>query len=151
VELSAQAVDVWAYHHLARTLKFTKCEVLMVNTEGHDVSTLRSMMAHCSGKYDAWPHLIVFQTWGLIDESKGAAAEWQLIKDLKQEGYILLMYSNFNTYMMSLRAYELEARLQQWADCWVCSQCNRRGRFPYASLRGKEWCHRCRGPQTPHG
>jgi hypothetical protein len=41
-----------SYDRLAHTLKFKGCEVLMVNTEGHDVSTVRSMMAHCSGTPD---------------------------------------------------------------------------------------------------
>jgi hypothetical protein len=59
---------------------------------------------------------------GLIDKSKGAGAEWQLIEDLKQKGYSLLMYCNFNTYMMWRRAYEQEACLQEWAHYWVCSE-----------------------------
>jgi len=71
------------------------------------------------------------ETMGHCDEISGKGAEQQIIQELLQAQYMLVMHSHHNTYMMHKDAYEREVRLQQWAARWVCSKCRRRACFPY--------------------
>ena len=67
---------------LAQQLNFTGCQVLLVDTEGHDTSILRSMLAHCEGKPDELPEVIQFETRGHCDKMEDSSSEQQIIDAL---------------------------------------------------------------------
>merc|ERR1719383_976223 len=47
LNLEWRETEVWSWRELCREFDFLGCELLIVDTEGHDAKVLRSMMSHC--------------------------------------------------------------------------------------------------------
>merc|ERR1712059_81018 len=79
LSLSERSVEIWSWDRLAQELNFCGCELLIVDTEGHDVSVLRSMIEYCTeqtklGVQHIWPNLIQFESMGFCDRVEGDGA-----------------------------------------------------------------------------
>ena len=137
--------NVWCWGRLAKKCNFRGCELLVIDTEGHDCRILRSVIEHCKLSPAEWPQLIQFETMGHCDELEGDDTEWNTIKALIGEGYTLLYYSHHNTIHVHTESSAREARLQAWLGSFWCSDCERQRAFPYYSSNGKDLCQRCSG------
>ena len=96
---------------VVRELFFCGCELLIVDTEGYGVKSLSSMIEFCQTREqesyeDAWPHVIQFETQGHSDKVEGNGAEWGIITQLIEHGYVLIHYSHYNT------------QLAYWSSLW---------------------------------
>ena len=103
VDMDREQTDVWTWAKLTQRLNFKSCEVLIVDAEGQDAAVLRSMLEHCRARQrsgsDEWPSVIQFKTMGHCDKREGVGAEKGVISDMVQEGYVLICYSNYNSYL----------------------------------------------------
>ncbi len=138
VKLASLQTDIWSYGRLAGELNFRGCELLIVDTEGHDAMVLRSMIKHClaeqcSSGGDAWPDVIQFETMGHCDRVEGWGTEWAAIEALEGQGYILIHYSHCNTQLDLERRLETKAKLEKWVAKFTCGKCQVRHLFPYIS------------------
>ena len=141
VKLASLQTDIWSYGRLAGELNFRGCELLIVDTEGHDAMVLRSMIKHClaeqcSSGGDAWPDVIQFETMGHCDRVEGWGTEWAAIEALEGQGYILIHYSHCNTQLDLERRLETKAKLEKWVSQFTCCKCQGRRFFPYISDAG---------------
>ena len=150
IEVGADEVPtgVWTLAKLASELELCGCELLILDTEGHDAKILRSMIDHCRDAkiVEAWPDVIQFETQGHCDAVEGPGTEWAVIKLLLSNGYLLVHYSHRNTQLIrkeAIRQGTSKKRLRRWSGWFVCAWCRRRGRFPYISTADHIICQRC--------
>ena len=143
LRVDTQRVDVWSYSTLARNLRFTGCEVLMIDAEGSDTRILKSVVNHCRKNPSAWPHLIQFETMGRSDALEGKATEWPTICCLQKEGYLLVGYSYWDTHLVLRRALHTEPQLKHWALQWKCDHCASPQKYPYVTIRKGTFCRPC--------
>ena len=130
-------VDIWSYETLASSLNFVGCEVLLIDAEGYDAQILRSVIRHCKKRPEAWPSMIQFETQGHCDALEGDGTEWEIIRSLQREGYLLVAYSNYDTYLVHWRRLGRDARLRRWIHSWCCNRCRKHRKFPY--IARKNW------------
>jgi hypothetical protein len=102
--LETTSTEVWSFSKLAKHYDFCGCEVLLLDTEGHDSKILRSMIQHCQeqellGKW-AWPDVIAFETAGICDDFDGSGTEAETIKMLENCGYLLFLKHDCNADMI---------------------------------------------------
>ena len=89
---------------LAHELNFSGCQVLIVDTEGHDAAVFRSMISHCKNRSpEEWPWLIQFETMGNCDLVEGKGTEWGIINTLVEYGYALVHFSWNDTQLVLKR------------------------------------------------
>jgi len=140
VNLQRRRTDVWTWARLSWELNFSGCELLIVDTEGHDAAVLRSMIAHCTKKKrenslspSPWPDVIQFETMAHCDKVEGHGTEWGVITLLQNAGYVLVHYSRHNSHLVFGEVLEKEHRVWRWAESFVCCCCGCRGKYPYVS------------------
>ena len=137
-------IDIWSYETLASSLNFVGCEVLLIDAEGHDAQILRSVIRHCKKRTNAWPKLIQFETQGHCDDLEGRGTEWKIIRSLQKEGYLLVAYSNYDTYLVQKQRIGSDARLRSWLLTWMCKVCKKKRKFPYIVRKNwKTLCWKC--------
>lgn len=147
------STDVWTWRRLTRTLNFSGCELLLVDTEGHDAMVLRSMISYCKDeeKRDnmAWPDVIQFESMGLCDKVEGDGTEWAIIDSLRSVGYELAHFSHYNTQLIHRGALRLNTRILRWAaETFRCHFCLCYNYFPFTSSRQKQrLCMDCSAKQ----
>lgn len=139
VRLKQMHVEVWSWDRLARELNFLGCEVLIVDTEGHDVKILRSLIAHCQAhsarnyNANAWPYVIQFETQGHSDKVEGMGAEWGIITELEHNGYTVVHYSHSDTQLARSDLLRSNDLVKAWAWRLRCHSCKRWNVFPYVT------------------
>ena len=137
-----QLTDVWSYGRLAKTLNFVGCEVLMIDAEGHDTRILKSLLRHCEEDARAWPQVIQFETMGHCDQLRDHPRESEMISLLVDAGYLLVGYSNKDSYLVS-SARASVPRLKRWLRRWQCYGCYKRNRYPYDITWRGTFCRSC--------
>ena len=145
---TGRSVEVWSWDRLARELNFCGCELLIVDTEGHDTSVLRSMIQHCAaqevmGLKQAWPRLIEFESQGWGNWKENSDAEWNIVRQLENYGYVLICYSNWSTSMVLAEVLYQDNRVKRWTNLYKCDTCHRNGVFPYYSDDIGTRCYMC--------
>ena len=129
-------------------MDFKSCEVLIVDAEGQDAAVLRSMITHCRARehlgFSEWPSVIQFETMGHCDKREGAGAEWGVISYLQQVGYVVVAYSNYNTYLAHNMALVQIRAVQNWAGPVTCKSCWD-STYPYVFGANGVHCERCAG------
>lgn len=144
VDVERRTSDIWSWSRLVEACNFRGCEVLLIDTEGHDAQILRSMIQHCRRDPEAWPDVIQFETMGHCDQLEGRGTEWRVIKDLQMEGYRLIGYSYHNSHLAREVALRRERRLEEWAAKWACRICGVRWKFPYITDHEGIHCRWCK-------
>jgi len=148
-DIQQARVGVWSWNRLARELNFGGCEVLVVDTEGFDARILKSMIAHCSKleideQENVWPYVIQFETQGHCDKLDGRGAEWGIIGELENAGYVLVHYSTCNTHLARKSELWHNKRVTHWARTLVCERCGAKDSYPYLTSREmKVYCQAC--------
>ena len=134
--LEVLRANLWSYGMLAQTLNFRGCEILIVDTEGHDAKILRSMIAHCQEQenngFSDWPEVVQFETMSHCDKVEGKGTEWRVITQLQEVGYELVHFSHRNSQLVR-KAALLCPRIHKWAGTMACRYCQKRYAFPYLS------------------
>jgi len=149
VKLDRMRTDMWSWERLCREFNFRGCELLIVDTEGHDAAILRSMIAHCEKQQqwhgiDVWPHVIQFETMNHCDKVEGTGTEWKITSDLESHGYTTVHYSHHNSHVVRTDILHMEGRVQKWASGFRCSLCSCSWKFPYTSDRDVTlYCRPC--------
>eukprot|EP00416_Gambierdiscus_australes_P036649 CAMPEP_0171105732 /NCGR_PEP_ID=MMETSP0766_2-20121228/63315_1 /TAXON_ID=439317 /ORGANISM="Gambierdiscus australes, Strain CAWD 149" /LENGTH=321 /DNA_ID=CAMNT_0011566663 /DNA_START=11 /DNA_END=973 /DNA_ORIENTATION=- len=122
--IQARAVT---YGVLARVLRFSGVEVLLVDAEGCDCRILQSMIDHCTqwDNIKAWPDVIQFETMGhsnWMADSSSRNMEAETCRALESHGYVVACYGS-DTQLVRLSALASEPRLQRWVETFRCDQC----------------------------
>ena len=137
VTLERMPTKMWSWQKLCCEFNFRGCELLIVDTEGHDAAILRSMIVHCQQQencgVDAWPCVIQFETMSHCDKMEGEGTEWNVIRDLERHGYTMLHFSHHNSHVVRRGVLNSNERVQAWAGSFRCCLCSRRWGFPYCS------------------
>ena len=135
VTLERMRTEMWSWQKLCCEFNFRGCELLIVDTEGHDAAILRSMILHCQKQehcgVDAWPRVIQFETMSHCDKMEGEGTEWNVIWDLERHGYTMLHFSHHNSHLVRRDALNSNERVRAWAWSFRCHRCFDRWRFPY--------------------
>ena len=88
---------------LTQQLKFNGCKLRIMDAEGHDMALLHSMLAYCKERlwcgFCEWPHMIQFETMDHCNNMEGFGAELGIITALEADNYVLVHYSNYNSYL----------------------------------------------------
>lgn len=138
-----QKSEIWTWGRLAETLNFKGCEVLVVDTEGHDTAILRSLIQHCQQHEDEWPNFIQFESMGLCDDQEGKGAEKKMVRELERHGYIAVMISDWNTYVVHESAMSCP-KIKKWVGSWYCDVCRKYGApMPFTSDKKQNYCALC--------
>jgi len=143
VDVEKRRSDVWTWERLSKQCMFHGCEVLLIDTEGYDTQILRSLITYCMSWPDAWPDLIQFETMGHCDRKERCSAEWDAIKSLEAQGYVLVHWSGHNSHLVFCTALRHESRLQDWVGGWSCSLCRKTWQLPYTTETGQTLCRHC--------
>lgn len=148
LNLEWRETEVWSWRKLCREFDFVGCELLIVDTEGHDAKVLRSMMSHCQEAQTVhgrkvWPDVIQFETMSHCDKVEGTGAEWAAIQALERNGYTLVHYSHHNSHLAFTEAIQNENRVRKWVETITCDTCGSRGSFPYSSDIQGIYCNKC--------
>mmetsp|Transcript_79173 Transcript_79173/g.183710 ORF Transcript_79173/g.183710 Transcript_79173/m.183710 type:complete len:556 (+) Transcript_79173:72-1739(+) len=145
--IKARAVT---YGFLARMLRFSGVEVLLIDAEGYDCKILQSMIDHCTelGNGQAWPDVIQFETMGhsnwMVDSSS-KDMEAETCRSLESHGYVVACYGT-DTQLVRHSALISEARLQRWVNTFRCDRCRIQGQegMPFLFRSGAgTMCHSC--------
>jgi len=150
VELDCRSVAMWSWGHLCKQLNFRGCELLIIDTEGHDATILRSMIDHCAWQEyryndNVWPHVIQFETMGHCDQLEGWSSEWAVISELQYYGYTLVHYSHHDSHLARTEVLNKKERVWTWAaNSYRCIQCRHTCRWPYITTEEKTvYCRGC--------
>ena len=148
VNMDRSQTDVWTWGSLTAELNFSSCELLIVDTEGHDAAVLRSLVAYCNGKREdgrtKWPDVIQFETMSHCDQVEGEGTEWHTVRTLVDAGYVLVHYSHYNTQLAHSFALDNRERVRRWAGQLQCTDCAGTHCFPFSSNGAHMrccWCH----------
>ena len=75
VNLDRVRADMLSWERLCSKLVFGGCELLIIDTEGHEAAVLRSMIEHCKKNaccgISVWPKVIQFETMSHCDKIEG--------------------------------------------------------------------------------
>merc|ERR1712039_542484 len=91
-------------------------ELLVIDTEGHDMKIIRSMIQYCTSMDDdaVWPDVIAMETCGICDQTEGVGTEAATIKQLEGVGYAVFMKHWMNTHMVRKAAIPTSQSLRRW-------------------------------------
>lgn len=148
IPVEQQQSDVWTWSKLVETYNFKGCEVLLLDTEGHDAQILRSMISHCSQSIEEWPHFIQFESMGLCDALEGKGSEKRVVRELEKYGYVTIMLSNWNTYLVHGSAMG-NPKIKKWVKKWFCDVCKQfDAPKPFTSDAKLNYCAACSNSWT---
>lgn len=149
IKLDTEPINVktFTFGGLARSLRFVGAEILLIDAEGYDCQILQSMIEYCAEVGDArcWPDVIQFETLGHSDKIEQDYAERNMIRALKNSGYMVACYGN-DTQLIKITALQEEARLEQWVNMLRCERCGNEGisGMPFKVCKGVGlYCYSC--------